>query len=372
MNPPATEKQMHRLSPADYDRLLDCVRELHSFRDLPALRLWLITAALPRLIPSDWFSYNEVDLHSPQNTFTLLRPDAKVFKPLIPRFAELAHQHPIITRQLNQHDLAVRTIADFLSCNAYHRLELYNDVYRRLGVEHQIAAALESKRDFITAFVLSRQKHSYTERDRSVLEHLRVQLLVAIRNILAAEPAQAASGDHIRVLNHHRIATITINLQGHIVHHSVPALAWIGSPRSDRLPENILAWVGNRLSGAQDLNSQNASLRLAHADGEVLVQVVPSSTPNHTLLTLQLQPSRTPVRDLGEFGLSKREGEVAHWICEGKSNAGIAAILGISQRTVHKHVEHIFERLGVDSRVAVAIRFLAGSRLNTQHAPRSN
>jgi len=106
---------MHRLSPADYDRLLDCVRELHSFRDLPALRLWLITAALPRLIPSDWFSYNEVDLHSPQNTFTLLRPDAKVFKPLIPRFAELAHQHPIITRQLNQHDLAVRTIADFLN-----------------------------------------------------------------------------------------------------------------------------------------------------------------------------------------------------------------------------------------------------------------
>ena len=56
--------------------------------------------------------------------------------------------------------------------------------------------------------------------------------------------------------------------------------------------------------------------------------------------------------------LSRREREVAHWICFGKSNAEIAAILGISPRTVQKHNEHIFEKLAVDSRMALARRLL--------------
>jgi DNA-binding CsgD family transcriptional regulator len=45
---------------------------------------------------------------------------------------------------------------------------------------------------------------------------------------------------------------------------------------------------------------------------------------------------------------------VARWIREGKTNVEIARIMGISPRTVQKHIEHIFEKLGVESRVAVA------------------
>jgi DNA-binding CsgD family transcriptional regulator len=56
--------------------------------------------------------------------------------------------------------------------------------------------------------------------------------------------------------------------------------------------------------------------------------------------------------------LSRRQQEVAHWIREGKTNMEIAAILGISPRTVQKHVEHIFEKLGVETRVAIATRML--------------
>lgn len=52
--------------------------------------------------------------------------------------------------------------------------------------------------------------------------------------------------------------------------------------------------------------------------------------------------------------LTPREAEVCHWICEGKANAEIAVILGASPRTVHKHVEHIFAKTGVASRVALA------------------
>ena len=52
--------------------------------------------------------------------------------------------------------------------------------------------------------------------------------------------------------------------------------------------------------------------------------------------------------------LTRREAEVLQWIVETKSNLEIAMILGISPRTVHKHVEHILRKLGVENRRAAA------------------
>jgi DNA-binding CsgD family transcriptional regulator len=52
------------------------------------------------------------------------------------------------------------------------------------------------------------------------------------------------------------------------------------------------------------------------------------------------------------LGLTQREGEILYWISEAKADREIAVILGISHRTVHKHVEHLFAKLGVDNRAA--------------------
>ena len=52
--------------------------------------------------------------------------------------------------------------------------------------------------------------------------------------------------------------------------------------------------------------------------------------------------------------LTGRESEVLHWLSTGKRNDEIAIILGISPRTVHKHVEHILAKLGVETRTAAA------------------
>jgi DNA-binding response OmpR family regulator/DNA-binding CsgD family transcriptional regulator len=51
-----------------------------------------------------------------------------------------------------------------------------------------------------------------------------------------------------------------------------------------------------------------------------------------------------------KFRLTLREAEVLVWLARGKSNHDIAEILHISPRTVHKHLERIFVKLGVDSR----------------------
>jgi DNA-binding NarL/FixJ family response regulator len=60
-----------------------------------------------------------------------------------------------------------------------------------------------------------------------------------------------------------------------------------------------------------------------------------------------------------ELGLTAREAEVLMWISRGKTNRDIGLILDNSPRTINKHLEHIFEKLGVATRsaaVSVALR----------------
>jgi DNA-binding NarL/FixJ family response regulator len=57
---------------------------------------------------------------------------------------------------------------------------------------------------------------------------------------------------------------------------------------------------------------------------------------------------------LATASLTPRETEVLSWIAKGKTNRDVAEILGMSPRTVNKHLEHVFEKLGVETRAAAA------------------
>ncbi len=57
---------------------------------------------------------------------------------------------------------------------------------------------------------------------------------------------------------------------------------------------------------------------------------------------------------------TRREAEILRWLAAGKSDAQIGAILGTSPRTVQKHLQHLYEKLGVENRTAAAARLLSG------------
>jgi DNA-binding CsgD family transcriptional regulator len=74
--------------------------------------------------------------------------------------------------------------------------------------------------------------------------------------------------------------------------------------------------------------------------------------------------------------LTKREREVVEWIAAGKRNREIAEILGCSSRTIQKHVQHILEKLHLETRTAVCVWWYEGqldnerSRRRRQRADR--
>jgi DNA-binding CsgD family transcriptional regulator len=71
-----------------------------------------------------------------------------------------------------------------------------------------------------------------------------------------------------------------------------------------------------------------------------------------------------PLNALRTLGLTPREAEVLFWVSEGKGNEVIGRLLGVSPRTIQKHLETVHRKLGVENRTAaaaVALRHLMGA-----------
>src|SRR5579872_1148382 len=116
-----------------------------------------------------------------------------------------------------------------------------------------------------------------------------------------------------------------------------------------RLTASQLKWL---LQAVQDDNhvptDWNAQTRLKLfylgklAPGELLLRLAYGEQPI------------TPADLRKELGLTSRESEVLSWISKGKTNRDIAQILGLSPRTIDKHLEQIYAKLGVENRTAAA------------------
>jgi hypothetical protein len=73
-----------------------------------------------------------------------------------------------------------------------HQLELYTELYRPLGVEHQLAFVLPAGPDRVLAIALSRGRRDYRDSERDGAERARPFLIQAYRNAIAYEVLRAA------------------------------------------------------------------------------------------------------------------------------------------------------------------------------------
>jgi DNA-binding NarL/FixJ family response regulator len=70
----------------------------------------------------------------------------------------------------------------------------------------------------------------------------------------------------------------------------------------------------------------------------------------------EFKPDFSSSGPLLKLGLTPRAAEALLWLAQGKTNSDIATILGITESTVKKHVQEMFEKLGVETRGAAALR----------------
>ncbi len=99
-----------------------------------------------------------------------------------------------------------------------------------------------------------------------------------------------------------------------------------------------------------------------HHGKRLIIRAATCAQSGRSMLVLEEDdPARTPsVQELtAAFGLTQREAEVILWVVKGKTNRDIGLILSMSPRTVNKHLEHIYIKLGVETRTAAANKITA-------------
>jgi DNA-binding NarL/FixJ family response regulator len=72
----------------------------------------------------------------------------------------------------------------------------------------------------------------------------------------------------------------------------------------------------------------------------------------------EFTPDFSSFEPLLKLGLTPRAAETLLWLAQGKTNSDIATILGITESTVKKHVQEVFEKTGVETRGAATVRAL--------------
>jgi len=146
----------------------------------------------------------------------------------------------------------------------------------------------------------------------------------------------------------------TVDLEGRMQWATPQTYALLNSAgatesRFQQLAVNELRqWLSHRPTAGQ-------TLKLAQLQKPLEVQFI-EQRPDSTCL-LKLQEGNRPAGEellREKLSLTRRESEVLFWIANGKTNREIGEILAVSPRTVNKHLEGIFSKLGVENRTAAA------------------
>lgn len=157
---------------------------------------------------------------------------------------------------------------------------------------------------------------------------------------------------------------MTVNTLGQVLWATPQSYALLASAGAtekwmqDSLTKQLRNWIARAPEPSAQLpvNGLKGKLSLKplgmNESGQWLLRLVDTSLPE----------GAPKLKD--QLGLTERESEVLYWIANGKTNREIAEILVMSPRTVNKHLEQIFPKLGVENRTAaagIALRALGSS-----------
>jgi DNA-binding CsgD family transcriptional regulator len=312
---------------------LEFLAELEAAPDLDAFARTLV-GGIGALIPADLVSYNEVDPRRPR-AFFLSNP-AEAVPPGAEEVLERhMHENPLVVYHARTRDGRARKWSDFITQRQLHNTALYGSLFQPIGIERQMVVLLPSEPPLLIAVVLMRSGSDFSEDERTLFDLLRPRLARGY----ADAAARAALGALEEVLDEDEKGVLVLGPGRRPAHATARAAALVSSYFTDNgseLPAQLAGWLAR---GAR------APLSVQRNSARLIVRRISATA-------LLLEEERS-------LGLSAREAEVLRLAAAGWTNADIADALEISPRTVKKHLEGVYDKLGVRTRgqaVAVALQ----------------
>jgi DNA-binding NarL/FixJ family response regulator len=183
-----------------------------------------------------------------------------------------------------------------------------------------------------------------------VVEEMLARIRVHLANARMTQSARTALDVSGRYL-------LAVSSTGKVLWATPQAQKLLPDPLTDSddftLPAPMPQWLDQMQKGKS--GAKTATMASFPGNDQLRLQYMGKLGPNEFLLRLAKDTSGDmPAEFSSELGLTTREGEVLSWLSKGKTNRDIAQILGLSPRTVDKHLEQIYSKLGVENRTAAA------------------
>ena len=189
-------------------------------------------------------------------------------------------------------------------------------------------------------------------RPPEVLVRIDVQL-TQMRTIKRAE----------EVLNSREFSAVAITKDGRITWLTPSGTSWLSEfacthvlpddfSVGQLLPAPLIEWANAYLSNVNTTSSP-MPFESYRVGIEFSCKITPCQHGDEYLLVFEKNSGEWDLDAVrNSLGLTIRETEILMWISRGKTNKEMGVILGSSPRTINKHLEHIFEKLGVTTRTA--------------------
>ncbi len=176
-----------------------------------------------------------------------------------------------------------------------------------------------------------------------------------------AQEVQARLATHLRNARAARMARQGLDVSGHgvIVLDGRGRVAW-HSPLAQRWLQEFLADTPERAFAPwlQTCGAADTVTRAGPGGRTLVARRIGEVGLGEAMWLLRVEltgdDGQAAASRLATAALTPREAEVLSWIAKGKTNRDVGDILGLSPRTVNKHLEHVFEKLGVETRAAAA------------------
>lgn len=352
---------MDRLTSQDLQTLMEFVRDAYALRDVDGFSAHVVEA-LPRLVRSDHTSYAEIDFGS-RRVVRVSNPSGRGFPDADRVFETLIHENPVLEHHRRTGDGKALRISDFVTRREFHRTKLYNEFHRRLGADRQIACRLDSRPPLTIAMGLNRAGRDFSDRERLLVELVRPHLIQAYWNAKAITRVSAELTLLRRGMDSLDRGIVVLGSDSRarlLTTRARQCFADFFERRAqggDCLPAIVERWARSERQ-VWDGGDGTACAReplVVERDGRRLVLRLTLDSHGGVLFLAEQHTIIDPLR-LEGLGLSQREAEVLAWVAEGKTNTEIGAILSSRPRTVAKHLERIYQKLGVETRTAAAAR----------------
>lgn len=346
---------MEPLTHKDIKTLNKVIGDLYSIHDLDVFHVQTL-GLLKRIVPTEFASYNEYD----SSNFTIIRfsnsvPEHdRLFNANKDAFHAHIHEHPYFS--VTPGDLCV-ALSDLMEKERFKGLTIYNEYYRHLQIDSQIAVTIPSaSAGDKKLFCLSRWRRDFTERDRAMLTLLRPHIINALRIVRELGLYRNEALLLEKVVETDGRGVVVFGPDGRI-EHLTPFASELLSRHTgvihragDLLPEVVLVWIQREIASPV-LYPERRSLSIENGGNRFQARLVRDVEARGYMLLLTEDKVESPL-SYRSLGLTERESETLHYVAKGKTNLDIAYILRVGERTIEKHLENVYKKLGVETRTA--------------------